>query len=162
MLKRILFLLNPVLSFIPKIEIIEQDLKDVEENQQATFEWRQAYRRRWTQVDANKISDEQLEQKVNDDNLLNSLSVQKAQFSFRKIPVESPISLLLELNNEIESFRDVMTSGEYVERGNFDENLMKLTVQQILMLQNYGCWCPKLVKDKKSDAFCGETIDRKV
>ena len=58
MLKRILFLLNPVLSFIPKIEIIEQDLKDVEENQQATFEWRQAYRRRWTQVDANKISDE--------------------------------------------------------------------------------------------------------
>ena len=44
-------------------------------------------------------------------------------------------------------------------RGNFDENLLKLTVQKILELQNYGCWCPKLVKEKKSDALCGETVD---
>lgn len=153
---------------LKSVEIIEQISDEIEQSQIDTFEWRQAYRRRWTKSPSSGNSREQLEQEQDDDNLLNSLSVQKQQFSFRKIPVESPISLLLELNNAVSSetrfgddFRDVMISGEYTERGSFDENLLKLTVQQILMLQNYGCWCPKLVKDKKSDAFCGETVDKK-
>ena len=114
-LSTLFLLVNLVKS--EKVEIIEQ--VDIEKNQIDTFEWRQAYRRRWSRpnIAQRSISQEQLDQTKNDDNLLNSLSVKKQQFSFRKIPVESPISLLLELNNAVESQinvdRDVMTSGEY-------------------------------------------------
>ena len=100
-LSTLFLLVNLVKS--EKVEIIEQ--VDIEKNQIDTFEWRQAYRRRWSRpnIAQRSISQEQLDQTKNDDNLLNSLSVKKQQFSFRKIPVESPISLLLELNNAVES-----------------------------------------------------------